>query len=88
MKRNLEHLNNWHLRRIERWLEDKDPDKTCPFEGVQMDWSFLCEDLFPKLRKKARKPYGIICNIPCPCTKYELTYVKQVAKQVLKERRR
>lgn len=85
MKRNLEHLNKRHLKRIEQWLACKDPKTTCPFEGMIRENGSVCKAMFPKLEKQSSYLW-YLCIVPCPCTKYKLTYIKQVAKQVLKER--
>jgi len=77
MKRNLDNLTAGNIKGIKEWLDKVDPETFCPFVDRSDDYSNYCSkchDLLPSLDE------GI-----CPCEVYSLSYLRRVARKVIKQ---
>jgi hypothetical protein len=80
MRRNIDILNEAHIRQIKLWLSfyGESQDDLCPWEHPCRASIFLCEAIFPRMGK------AIIYD-PCPCDSFGAAYVKRVARKVVKD---
>jgi len=77
MKRDLLHLQPWHIEGIQLWLENANKRRVCPFKiPARINDCDRCHEIFPS---NPRVKYL------CPCQLFSLSYVKRVARQVIKQ---
>jgi len=73
MKRDLSFLDKQTIEEIRAWLDCNEKKEYCPFNYSKC--MAVCYSIFPFLQKIKY----------CPCRKYKPSYVKKIAKKIIKE---